>query len=89
MNEFAQLTKKAFEDYHNTPYEPAEWGLTDALGHIMKFLARHNSINEMPGLREAMEAMTPKEWEIWRERYPEHRRSMIEPLERELTKSIQ
>jgi hypothetical protein len=85
MSKFTQLTKKAFEDYHNTPYEPAEWGETDALGHIMEFMAHHDSINEMQGLREALQAMTPKEWETWRLRYPEHQKSLIEPIAQEIT----
>jgi hypothetical protein len=84
MNEFAQLTKKAFEAYHNIPYESAEWGLTEALGHIMEFLAHHDSIDEMPGLRAAMATMTASDWENWRTRYPEHLRSLIEPLQREI-----
>jgi hypothetical protein len=82
MAEFAQLTKKAFESYHNIPYEPAEWGMTDALGHITEFLDHHESIDEMPGLREAMQKMSLKDWEIWNQRYPEHRQSIIEPLHR-------
>jgi hypothetical protein len=84
MDKFATLTKKAFEGYHNIPYEPAEWGLTDALGHIMEFMARHDDIDEMPGLREALQAMTPKEWENWRMRYPEHAERLIDPLQREI-----
>jgi hypothetical protein len=85
MNEFANLTKKAFEAYHDMPYESAEWGLTDALGHIMEFMAHHDHIDEMPGLREAMQAMSPKDWENWRMRYPEHQESLIDPLQREIT----
>jgi hypothetical protein len=85
MIEFAQLTKQAFENYHNTPYEPAEWGVTDAFGHIMEFLEHHDSIDEMPGLREALQTMTLKDWETWSERYPDERNNIIEPLHREIT----
>jgi hypothetical protein len=85
MNEFAQRAKQAFEAYHNTPYEPEEWTLTAALGHVMEFMARHDSIHEMPGLPEAIRAMTPNDWEKWRTRYPEHRESLIEPIGREVT----
>jgi hypothetical protein len=84
MTEFAQLTKETFEAYHNIPYEPAVWGFTDAVGHIMEFLAHHDSIDEMPGLREAMYTMTPGDWENWRKRYPEHRLGIIDPLYREI-----
>lgn len=84
MNEFANLTKRAFENYHDMPLEPAEWGLTDALGHIMEFMAHHHSIDEMSGLRQAMQTMTPKEWENWRMRYPEHLENLIDPLQREI-----
>jgi len=84
MSKFTQMTKAAFENYHNTPYESAEWTLTTALGHIMEFLQRHDNIDEMPGLREAMQAMTPTEWESWHERYPEERNALIEPLQRNI-----
>lgn len=83
MNEFGQLTKKAFENYHNTPYE-SEWGFTEAIGHIMEFLDHHDSINEMPGLREALQSLSLKDWENWYTRYPEHRDTIIEPLHREI-----
>lgn len=86
MSEFTTLTKQVFDDYHGAPLEPAEWSLTDALGHIMLFLERHESVEEMPGLRAAIETMTPDEWENWRTRYPEHVADMIEPLERELAR---
>ena len=86
MSEFTTLTKQVFDDYHGAPLEPAEWSLTDALGHIMLFLERHESVDEMPGLRAAIETMTPGEWENWRTRYPEHVADMIEPLERELAR---
>lgn len=85
MNKFTQLTKKAFEAYHNAPLEPAQWSLTDALGHVMNFVARHDSIHEMPGLAEAIQAITPRDWENWRTRYPEYQESIIDPIEREIT----
>jgi hypothetical protein len=84
VENFVQLTKAAFEAYHNMPYEPAVWTLPDALGHIMQFLEHHDSIDEMPGLREAFHAMTPTEWEAWAEHYPEARTRMIEPLRQEI-----
>jgi hypothetical protein len=84
MSEFTKLTKQAFDGYHDAPHEPAEWSLTDALGHIMIFLERHDSVDEMPGLRQAIEAMTSNEWENWRTRYPEHLADIIEPLQREI-----
>ncbi len=84
MKDFAQLTKEAFEAYHNMPYEPAQWTLTDALGHIMQFLEHHDSIDEMSGLRNALKAMTPAEWDAWAERYPEAREAVVEPLRREI-----
>jgi hypothetical protein len=83
MSNFGQLTKKAFENYHNTPYEGAVWSLTDAIGHIMQFLEHHDSIDEMPGLREALRSLSTNEWEIWRERYPEDVERVIAPLQRE------
>ena len=85
MQDFAQLTKTAFENYHNTPYEPAEWTLTDALGHIMQFLEHHDNIDEMSGLRQAIAAMTPTEWDEWAERYPQARTDLIAPLRHALT----
>jgi hypothetical protein len=85
MVEFAQLTKKAFENYHNMPNEPAEWGATDAFGHIIEFLQHHESIDEMPGLREALQKMSAKDWETWSERFPELAKSVIEPLRRDIT----
>jgi hypothetical protein len=85
MKDFAQLTKAAFEGYHNMPYEPAHWTLPDALGHIMQFLEHHDSIDEMSGLRQAIAAMTPTEWEGWAERYPEARANIIEPLRQEIS----
>jgi hypothetical protein len=72
MGEFAQLTKQAFENYHNAPNEPAVWGLTDAFQHIVEYLAHDHAIEEMPGLPEALQALTPNEWATLRERYPEH-----------------
>ena len=84
MNEFAKLTKQAFENYYNAPFEPAEWGLTDTVGHIMKFLENHDSVDDMTGLREALYTMSLKDWESWYDRYPEHRESIIEPLHREI-----
>ena len=85
MENFAQLTKQAFEAYHNMPYPPAKWSFTDAVGFIMEFLEHHDSIDEMPGLREAFQAMSPTEWESWRERYPEERTKLIDPLHAEIT----
>jgi hypothetical protein len=85
MNEFAQVSKKVFEGHYNTPYEPAEWSVTDALGHIMEFMAHHESIDEMPGLHEALQKMSAKDWEIWRTRYPEHVRDLIDPLQKKIT----
>ncbi len=82
MSTFAELAKKAFEAYHNAPQEPAEWGLTDAFQQVVQFLAHHESVAEMPGLPEALQAMTPSEWETLRQRYPEHRRKIIDPLQR-------
>ncbi len=84
MQDFAQLTKQAFEEYHNMPYEPANWTLTDALGHIMQFLEHHDNIDEMSGLRAALHTMTPTEWEAWRERYPAASDSIVEPLHQEI-----
>jgi hypothetical protein len=85
MQDFPQLTKTAFENYHNMPYEPAKWTLTDALGHIMQFLEHHDSIDEMSGLRQAIAAMTPTEWEEWARRYPHARANLIEPLRQAIT----
>jgi hypothetical protein len=83
MSEFASLAKRAFEEYHNAPLEPAEWSLTDAYGHVVVFLKRHDTIDEMPGLRAAFQAMTPSEWESLRERYPEDVRTIIAPIQRD------
>jgi hypothetical protein len=88
MNTFAERTRQVFENYHNTPYEGMEWGLTDALGHIMEFLAHHDSIDDMPGLREVLSTMTAKEWESWQQRYPEHSDSIIYPLYREIVERV-
>jgi hypothetical protein len=85
---FGERTKKVFEAYHNTPYEGTNWGLTDALGHIMQFLAHHDSIDDMPGLREVLATMSAKEWETWYERYPEHRDTIIEPLYRGIVEQV-
>ena len=85
MNEFCRLAKVAFESYHNAPYPPAEWGLTDALGYVMEFLSHHDSVDEMPGLRQAMQKMSPQDWENWRTRYPEHEATLIAPLHQEIT----
>jgi hypothetical protein len=84
MSKFTQLTKQSFENYHNTPYESAEWTLTTALGHIMEFLAHHDNIDEMAGLRDALHAMTDSDWENWYARYPEERATLIEPLHTEI-----
>ncbi len=81
MSDFAQLAKQAFENYHGMPIEPGVWGLTDAFQHIVEFLNRHESVSEMPGLTEALQAMSDNEWDSLRERYPEHRR-MIDSLRR-------
>jgi hypothetical protein len=51
----------------------------------MEFLAHHDNIDEMPGLRDALHAMTDSEWENWYERYPEERAALIEPLHTEFT----
>lgn len=50
------------------------WGLTDAFQQIVAFLDRHDSVDEMPGLAEALQEMSDGKWESLRERYPEHRR---------------
>ncbi len=88
MSSFATLAKQAFEAYHNAPQEPAEWGLTDAFQQVVQFLEHHDSVAEMPGLPEALQAMTPNEWETLRERYPEHRRKVIDPLRRQAQRSV-
>lgn len=80
MLNFPRLTKKAFENYHNAPVAPKEWGFTDAIGHIMEFMERHESIDEMQGLRKAVESMKESDWKNWRERYPEHQATLIDPL---------
>ena len=85
MIEFAVQTKKAFENYHNTPYESTEWGPTEAWGHVVEFLQHHDSIDEMPGLREALQKMSPKEWETWRTTYPDLREGVIDPLYQAIT----
>jgi hypothetical protein len=50
----------------------------------MEFMAHHDDIDDMPGLREAMQTMSPRDWENWHMRYPEHWESLIEPLQREI-----
>jgi hypothetical protein len=85
MVKFADLTKKAFENYHNTPYEASKWGPTEAWGHIVEFLEHHDSIDDMSGLREALQNMSPKDWETWRTKYPDLRERIIDPLYQEIT----
>lgn len=85
MGKFEHLTKQAFEAYHNMPYPPAQWSFTDAVGFIMQFLEHHDSVDEMPGLRAALQAMTPTDWATWRDRYPEARAELIDPLHAEIS----
>jgi hypothetical protein len=87
MSDFANLAKRAFEGYHDAPLEPATWALTDAYGHVVEFLKRHDSIDEMPGLREAFQAMTPAEWESLCTRYPEDVQTIIAPVQRDVNQT--
>jgi hypothetical protein len=84
MSKFTQLAGKAFDDYHNTPHASEKWSLTDAYGHVVEFLCHDHTVEEMPGLKEAFAAMTPGEWDSLRQRYPEHVRTLIDPLQREV-----
>jgi hypothetical protein len=88
MSEFNRLAKEAFESYQSVPYETQEWLLEDTFGHLMEFLARHDSIHEMPGLRQALQAMSPEEWDLWRMHYPEYVKSIIEPIHKEVTQQV-